>query len=171
MKILAKTWGKKEGFSLVELMVTVAIIGVLSAIAVPNFKKYQARAKTSEAKSNLAALYTAETSFFGDNSTYASCFDYMGVDLRGQSNNRYYAIGFAADAIGNLTIGAQTCVPITVMPAGKKVGAASAVAVTGGTLSPGTFTLEAAGIIDPASATDKWTMDYNGNMTNTVAGY
>ena len=50
----------QSGFTLVELMIVVAIIGVLSAVAVPNFKKYQAKAKSSEAKVQLAAAYTAE---------------------------------------------------------------------------------------------------------------
>ncbi len=40
----------ENGFTLVELMVVVAIIGLLSAVAIPNFQKYQARSKTSEAK-------------------------------------------------------------------------------------------------------------------------
>jgi type IV pilus assembly protein PilA len=50
----------QKGFTLVELMVVVAIIGLLSAVAVPNFKKYQAKAKISEAKLQLSALYTAQ---------------------------------------------------------------------------------------------------------------
>ena len=41
------------GMSLVELMIVVAIIGILSSVAIPNFKKYQAKSKTSEAKLQL----------------------------------------------------------------------------------------------------------------------
>ena len=60
----------QQGFSLVELMVVVAIIGVLSALAVPRFKVFQAKARQAEAKTNLAHIYTLEQSFHGDNDFY-----------------------------------------------------------------------------------------------------
>ena len=62
----------KKGFTLIELMIVVAIIGILAAIAIPNFLKFQAKSKTSEAKSNLKAIYVAETSYYGENNTYSS---------------------------------------------------------------------------------------------------
>jgi len=49
---------KAQGFTLIELMIVVAIIGILAAIAIPNFLQYQLKAKTAEAKTNVQAIKT-----------------------------------------------------------------------------------------------------------------
>lgn len=59
-----------KGFSLVELMVVVAIIGVLASLAVPRFKTFQAKARQAEAKTNLAHLYTLQQSYYADYDKY-----------------------------------------------------------------------------------------------------
>lgn len=93
MKKFFTTLKRQDGFTLVELMVVVAIIGLLSAVAIPNFKKYQAKAKVSEAKLQLSALYTAESSFFSDYNIYHNCLTYMGFDPGPEFANRYYVVG------------------------------------------------------------------------------
>lgn len=65
-----------KGFTLIELMIVVAIIGILAAIAIPNFVKFQCRSKQSEAKTSLKSLYVSEESYRAEWDKYiavASC--------------------------------------------------------------------------------------------------
>jgi type IV pilus assembly protein PilA len=55
---------RKEGFTLIELMIVVAIIGVLAAVAIPAFTNYVKRSKTSEVGGNLKALYTGAAAYY-----------------------------------------------------------------------------------------------------------
>src|SRR5438876_5463750 len=58
------------GFTLIELVIVVTIIGILAALAIPNFMSYQAKAKQSEAKVGLGGIFTAATAYFASNGTY-----------------------------------------------------------------------------------------------------
>lgn len=61
---------REKGFTLIELMIVVAIIGILASIAIPNFLAYQKRAKTAEAKQELANIRTLQETYWADASTY-----------------------------------------------------------------------------------------------------
>ena len=69
---MRKLHTRRGGFTLIELMIVVAIIGILAAIAIPNFLKFQLRSKTGEAKTNLAALRTAEEGYFAEYGVYVA---------------------------------------------------------------------------------------------------
>ena len=60
----------EAGFTLVELMIVVGIIGLLAAIAVPNFISYQARARRSEAYVNLVAIARSQTTYYAEQGEY-----------------------------------------------------------------------------------------------------
>ena len=168
-----------DGFTLVELMVVVAIIGILSAIAIPNFKTYQAKAKTSEAKLVLASIYTAETTLQGDYDAYGTCLEYAGVK---QANNNYYAYGFAstndtANSVvsGNGGDGCGAGNTFSFVAIKKVAGnTADESNLSGATVDDDgtTFTAKAAGFISADStAASEWTIDQDRGLKEVVKGF
>ncbi len=64
-----------KGFTLIELLVVVAIIGILAAIAIPQFSEYRKRGFDSRALSDLRNAATGEEAYFADNEAYTTCAD------------------------------------------------------------------------------------------------
>ncbi len=183
----------ESGFTLVELMVVVAIIGVLSAVAVPNFKKYQAKSKTSEAKLQLAASYTAQQSFYADYDTYAPCLSYMGFNPVNESAQRIFTVGFGTgSAVGAgiatliATNGADGCSVAladssSIFAAAKATGSAPPIttfaAADAGTtaVDVDTFLIGAVGVVDinfaAATTSSSFNINQNKKLSQFRAGY
>lgn len=63
---------KKEGFTLVELMIVIAVLGILAAIAIPSYLGIQKRSARSEAKANLQAISVALEGYMAENNNYGA---------------------------------------------------------------------------------------------------
>ncbi len=138
--------GNHRGFSLTELMIVVAIIGILAAIAIPNFLQYQAKAKQSEAKRNLVAIHTGEIAYFAEHNNYIDDFNAIGFSVTGSSQRYYYELGNASS--GTLPPGCT--------------------ASTLDNISTGGFKAAAVGNIDGDATCDVWTIDDQKNLVNVT---
>ena len=72
---MLKAFRKKgeKGFTLIELMIVIAIIGILAAIAIPQFVAYRQKGYDTQAKGELKSVYTACQAYFADSPTVTDC--------------------------------------------------------------------------------------------------
>jgi len=149
----------QQGFTLIELMIVVAIIGILAAMAVPNFLTYQTKSKQSEAKISLGAIATSAITYHSEitgGPTYvAASIGQIGYAITGTPRYTFwYDIGGTATRFpgGRAVVASGGCDP-TAVPAG-------AVASTSG------FTTVAHGQIDSDATCDLWTINDLRVLTN-----
>ena len=93
---------KQQGFTLIELMIVVAIIGILAAIAIPAYQDYTIRAQVSEGLNLSGGAKTAVTEFFQDRGTLPGNNATAGVADSGQIQGNY--VSQVAVAAGVITV-------------------------------------------------------------------
>lgn len=84
----------RSGFSLVEVVIVIVLIGVVVTLGIPNYKKFVHKARKSEAKEALAGLYTVEVGFFNEHNAYGNNIEKVGFRMDAQ--NLMYSVGFPA---------------------------------------------------------------------------
>lgn len=143
-----------NGFTLIELMITVAIIGVLAAIAIPNFLSYQARARQSEARAILSGIFIQEQTYFVSRDRYGSllelAFTYAGAAA---SSSRYTFRSPPSGGSGpnSGTLGVDVYAP----PTGV-VAQSGTFVLAGANIDPPRFTVTATSNLDGDPTTDEW---------------
>ena len=97
--MIQKLRGSNEkGFTLIELMIVIAIIGILAAIAIPNFVSYRQRSYNSAAQSDLKNAITAQEAYYVDWSTYSDNATKLAVG--GWVNTSKVTFGLTGNTVG-----------------------------------------------------------------------
>jgi len=148
----------KDGFTLIELMVVVAIIAFLATLSIPTFSRFFSKAKRTEAYMNLSSLYAAQKAYHAEHGTYTDVlYGQKGLNWKpegynggGKSEKFAYTYGFSHGAEGQQFFTGNLEAPSNALSASN--------------VGKDTFTIAAAADIDGDGKYDILTVDQNNNI-------
>jgi prepilin-type N-terminal cleavage/methylation domain-containing protein len=139
-----------RGFTLLELMVVVAIIALLAMVSVPSFSRFLAKAKRAEVYMNLSALYAAQKAYWAEHGTYCDALCGEGGVGWKPEGQLYYTYGFAHGAEGKNYFTGSLKTPASHLSAAKA--------------DANSFVIIAAGDIDGDGVPDIMAVDQNNRI-------
>ena len=141
----------QKGFTLIELMIVVLIVGILSAVAIPTFRNFQSKAHRAELKANLGGIFMAQEAYYQENLRYGS-FRESGFALSGISNR----FSYRSPVTGGTGGSSNTVDEDVFHPRGGATYPENTVVPSAAALSPAAFTATATGDIDGDGPLDQW---------------
>ena len=143
------------GFTLIELMMVVGIIGVLASIAIPTFMQYQTRARQSEARTSLGAIYMGEHAYWIETGRYGSIGEIRYV-IAGRTRYTYRTGAAGAGGGANANVTAPGDTQDTINASTGTIEAEGAIVAGSSATS---FTATAAGNLDADPTVDRWSVN------------
>ena len=129
---------KQQGFTLIELMIVVAIIGILAAIAIPAYQDYTIRAQVSEGLNLAGGAKAAVTEFYQDRGTWPTGNSQAGLESASNILGKYVSSVAVANSVVTVTYGNDAHVVINgqtiTLTAADNTGSVSWTCVSGGVI-------------------------------------